>query len=171
VGSGRSIPTIDLHSELDAVSELFTHFGGHEFACGFSLPLRNLEALRARLHERFATLDETLFRREARIDATLTLGEIDAEFLAAHEMFQPFGAGNTQPLFLLNEVTVTGTRTFSEDCAELSLEDATGKGTAVLWPSVKELAGELRGAVDLLVKVEPDKYRGIRLEIVDVRSA
>jgi single-stranded-DNA-specific exonuclease len=171
VGSGRSIPTIDLHSALDSVSDLFTHFGGHEFACGFSLPLRNLPALRARLHERFATVDDLLFRKEAHIDATLTLGEIDAEFLAAHELLQPFGAGNTQPLFLVHDVTVTSTRTFSEDCFELTLEDPTGRGTAVLWPSAKQLAPALRGTVDLLVKVEPDRYKGVRLEIVDGRRA
>ena len=171
VGSGRSIPTIDLHSALDSVSDLFTHFGGHEFACGFSLPLRNLAALRERLHERFAALDEALFRREARIDATLTLGEIDAEFVATHELLQPFGAGNAQPLFLLHDVTVTGTRTFAEDCLELSLQDETGRGTGVLWPSAKALAPALTGSLDLLVRVEPDRYRGSRLEIVDARAS
>ena len=170
VGSGRSIPTIDLHSALDSVSDCFTHFGGHEFACGFSLPLRNLAALRARLHERFAGVDDVLFRREARIDATLTLGEINPEFIAAHELLQPFGAGNPQPLFLVHGVTVTGTRTFAEDCLELSLEDGTGRGTAVLWPSARALA-PLAGTVDLLVKVEPDRYRGSRLEIVDARAS
>ena len=171
VGSARSIPTIDLHAQLDAVSELFTHFGGHEFACGFSLPLRNLDALRTHLRESFDALDEKLFRREAHVDATLTLAEIDAEFLATHEMLQPFGAGNTQPLFLVHAVTVTATRTFAENCCELSLQDATGKATAVLWPSVKELAPELTGLSDLLVKVEPDRYKGIRLEIVDARRS
>jgi single-stranded-DNA-specific exonuclease len=168
VGSGRSIPTIDLHGALESVSDLFTHFGGHEFACGFSLEARNLPALRARLHELFETFEESTFRREARVDATLTLSEIDAEFLAAHEMLQPFGAGNAQPLFLVHDVTVTGTRTFAEDCCELALRDPTGTATAVLWPSVKGL-DVVSGAVDLLVKVEPDKYRGIRLEVVDAR--
>ena len=168
VGSGRSIPTIDLHGALESVSDLFTHFGGHEFACGFSLEARNLDALRARLHQLFETFDEELFRREARIDATLTLGEIDDEFLAAHEMLQPFGAGNAQPLFLVHDVTVTGTRTFAEDCCELSLKDATGTATAVLWPSVKGL--DVSGNLDLLVKIEPDRYRGVRLEIVDARK-
>ncbi len=168
VGSGRSIPTIDLHGALESVSELFTHFGGHEFACGFSLEARNLEALRARLHELFETFDESRFRREARVDATLTFGEIDAEFLTAHEMLQPFGAGNAQPLFLVRDVTVTGTRTFAEDCCELSLQDATGNATGVLWPSVKGL-DVVSGAVDLLVKIEPDRYRGVRLEVVDAR--
>lgn len=171
VGSGRSISTIDLHSELDAVHELFTHFGGHEFACGFSLEARNLEALRARLQSRFEAFDEVLFRREANVDAELTLAEIDAEFLATHEMLQPFGAGNAQPLFLVRDVTITATRAFGEDCCELSLQDATGTGTAVLWPSVKQLAQQMAQRVDLLVKVEPDRYRAIRLEIIDARPS
>jgi single-stranded-DNA-specific exonuclease len=29
VGSARSIPTIDLHAQLESVSDVFTHFGGH----------------------------------------------------------------------------------------------------------------------------------------------
>jgi hypothetical protein len=52
----------------------------------------------------------------------------------------------------------------------LQLQDATGKALAVLWPSAKELRASLNGApVDLLVKVEPDRYAGARLEIIDVR--
>jgi single-stranded-DNA-specific exonuclease len=171
VGSGRSIPTIDLHSQLDAVSELFTHFGGHEFACGFSLPARNLDALRTRLHERFAELADELFRKEAHADAELTLAEIDEEFVKTHELLQPFGAGNTQPLFVVRNVTVTGTRMFAEDCCELSLEDASGKGIAVLWPSAKQLGPILTRSVDLLVHVEPDRYHTVRLNVVDAREA
>jgi single-stranded-DNA-specific exonuclease len=170
VGSGRSISTIDLHGELEAVADLFTHFGGHEFACGFSLPAANLPALRERLHARFDEFPAETFRREAQVDAEITLSELDAEFLATHEMLQPFGAGNAQPLFLVRGVSVTGTRSFAEDCCELSLEDATGKATAVLWPSAKELAPSLVGEVDLLAKLEPDRYRGMRLEVIDARA-
>jgi single-stranded-DNA-specific exonuclease len=170
VGSGRSIPTIDLHGELNAVSEVFTHFGGHEFACGFSLEARNLEALRTRIHERFERLDPALFRREAQVDGELTLAEIDAEFVAGHETLQPFGAGNTQPLFVVRAVSITATRTFAEDCCELSLEDATGRATGVLWPSAKELRASLTGIVDLLVQIEPDRYSVARLNVVDVRE-
>jgi len=168
VGSGRSIPAVDLHSELDAVHDLFTHFGGHEFACGFSFAAKNLDGLRRRLHERFARFDESVFRREAHVDASLTLGEIDSEFMSTHEMLQPFGAGNAQPLFLVRDVTVTGTRTFAEDCCELTLQDATGRGVAVLWPSVKQLGSEVvKGPVDLLVHLEPDKWTGVKLNVVD----
>ncbi|HEX8169490.1 MAG TPA: single-stranded-DNA-specific exonuclease RecJ [Thermoanaerobaculia bacterium] len=171
IGSARSIPTIDLHAQLDAVSGLFTHFGGHEFACGFSLETRNLDALRAKLEERFAALDDALFRREARVDATLTLAEIDAEFVAAHEQLQPFGAGNPQPLFAVNDVRVTATRPFADDCCELTIEDPTARALAVLWPSAKQLRDTLTRPADLLVHVEPDRYAVARLEVVDARAA
>lgn len=173
VGSGRSIGTVDLHGELSAVSDLFVHFGGHEFACGFSFEAKNLGALRQRLHDRFARFDEVTFCREAQVDATLTLADIDQEFLATHELLQPFGAGNQQPLFAIHDVKVVSTRSFAEDCCELKLEDATGRGTAVLWPSVKELGGEImKGRVDLLVRVEEDRYSGgVRLEVVDARAS
>jgi single-stranded-DNA-specific exonuclease len=174
-GSARSIPSINLHEQLAAVGEVFTHFGGHDYACGFSLETRNLDMLRERLAARFAELDESLFRRDARVDAALPLGTIDGEFLAAHEMLQPFGAGNPQPLFMAHDALVVSARTFAPDCVELVVEDATGRATAVLWPSVQTAAEHLApGArADLLFHVEPDAYApsGSRLEIVDARNS
>jgi single-stranded-DNA-specific exonuclease len=175
VGSGRSIPTINLHEQLESVSELFTHFGGHEFACGFALPAKNVDELRRRLEERFDDLDDALFRREARVDAELTLAEIDRELVAAHELMQPFGAGNLQPLFLTRNAVITATREFAPDCRELTLDDGTGKALAVLWPSAQALASGLtNGAtVDLLFHIEPDSYAhsGAKLSIVDARAS
>jgi single-stranded-DNA-specific exonuclease len=171
VGSGRSISTINLHEQLESVADLFTHFGGHEFACGFALPARNVDELRRRLEERFAAFDEDVFRREAKVDAEVTLAEVDREFVAAHELMQPFGAGNLQPLFLVRNAAVVATREFAPDCCELTIDDGTGKALAVLWPSARELAPDLvRGAtVDLLFQIEPDAYAvsGAKLAVVD----
>ena len=175
VGSGRSIPTINLHAQLERVAELFTHFGGHEFACGFSLPLANLSALRERLTAQFAELDESLFVRHASAEAELTLGAIDREFLAAHEMLQPFGAGNPQPLFIAKQLEIISTREFAADCCELVVSDGEGRANAVVWPSVRRALGELGngGAIDLLFHIEPDSYSptGARLSVIDARSA
>jgi len=175
VGSGRSIPTINLHEQLDAVADLFTHFGGHEFACGFALPAANVDELRRRLEERFAAFDEDVFRREAQVDAEVTFAEVDQEFVKAHEMMQPFGAGNLQPLFLTRNANVTATREFAPDCCELTLDDGTGRAAAVLWPSVRALAGEVKNGatVDLLFHIEPDSYAasGGKLTIVDARPS
>ncbi len=174
VGSARSIATINLHEQLSRVADLFTHFGGHEFACGFSLPSANVPGLREQLESNFAALDDEVFRRRAQVDGCVTLSSIDREFVLAHEMLQPFGAGNTQPLFIVRRVHVTGKRPFAEDCCELKIEDATGKGAAVLWPSVKQLASSINGVpLDLLVQIEADGWSdtGGRMSIVDARAS
>jgi len=173
-GSARSIPTINLHRELERVADLFTHFGGHEFACGFALPAANVDALRARLAERFAQLDADLFRRVAHVDGDLLLGDIDGEFIAAHEMLQPFGAGNPQPLFVARGVTAISSRAFGDDCCELLLEDASGRAQAVVWPSAKEAAQSIvAGRADVLFNIEPSEFAasGARLTLVDSRNS
>ncbi len=170
VGSGRSIPGIDLHAMLDSVSDVFTHFGGHELACGFALRRDRLDELRTRLEAAAELLDPGLYDREAVIDAVVRLADFDAEFVATHEMLQPFGAGNPQPLFEIRAVSVASARTFGEDCCELRLQDSTGSANAVLWPSVKELRDEIGlGPADVLVRIEPDRYSGVRLEVLDAR--
>ncbi len=175
VGSARSIPSVDLHAQLSAVADLFEHFGGHEFACGFSLPSAHLPDLRRRLTERFEALDDHLFRREAHIDGVLTLAELGREFLDAHELLQPFGAGNPQPLFLIREIRVTRRRAFGEDCFAFTLADGAVEAEAVRWPSAKALDPLLGGAslLDVLCHIEPDSYArsGVRLNLLDARNS
>jgi len=174
VGSARSIRTVNLHAQLERVADCFTHFGGHEFACGFSLETARLDELRERLTAVFDDLDESLFVRAAEVDAELELREIDAEFVKAHEMLEPFGAANPQPLFVTRGATVVGTREFAEDCCELTVERDGVRAPAVLWPSVKQLGPEIvkSGTVDLLFTLEPDAWSatGAKLIVADARK-
>ncbi|MEA2329057.1 MAG: single-stranded-DNA-specific exonuclease, partial [Thermoanaerobaculia bacterium] len=174
-GSARSIPTINLHEQLEAVADLFTHFGGHEFACGFAMPAANVPELRGRLLERFATLDPNRFHRVANADALLTLSEIDQEFIDSHEMLQPFGASNPQPLFVTRGVKVLHRREFAPDCIEMTVSDGSADATAMLWPSATAL-NEVVGnghAFDLLYQLEPAQAprTGARLTVVDARNS
>ena len=157
VGSARSIPTIDLHAQLESIADVFTHFGDTS-SRRLLLETTRIPELRRRLAESFDRLDEQLFRRDAKIDDALTFAEIDRPFLDAHELLQPFGAGNPQPLFLARNVRVAGRREFGEGCCELSLEDATGRAAAVVWPSVRELDPIFSngGLIDVVFQVEPD---------------
>jgi hypothetical protein len=70
-------------------------------------------------------------------------------------------------------VEVAGTRTFAEDCCELTVERDGVRVAAVVWSSVKRLAAEAVAArhVDLLFHIEPDAYQksGAKLIVADVR--
>ncbi len=172
VGSARSIPTINLHEQLTRVSDLFTHFGGHEFACGFSLPATNIDALRERLAASFDDLDADRFVRRAQVDGSLRFSDLDPLFVTEHELLQPFGAGNSQPLFVASRVNARSSREFAEECHQLTLQDESGSAKAVIWPSASTIMPIVRaGCADVLFQVEPDRFDGARLVVVDARPA
>jgi single-stranded-DNA-specific exonuclease len=99
-GSGRSIDGLSLVETLSQCSSWLEKFGGHEMAAGLSLREEKFasfadafrKAARARLS------DEQLQPR-LRIDYELTLAEVNFDLLRWHELLQPFGNGNPQPLF------------------------------------------------------------------------
>jgi len=104
-GSGRSIDGLNLVEALNRCAASLDKYGGHEMAAGLTLCEENFD----RFAEAFRSTARELLSDEAlqpciRLDHELPFTEIDVEFLRWHEMLQPFGNGNPQPLFFAREV-------------------------------------------------------------------
>ncbi len=97
-GSGRSIPGYHMFKELSKVGELFTKFGGHPMAAGMSLPKENLQKLRRQLNEN-CTLTETDMVEKLSIDIAMPIQYISEDFINELKVLEPFGNGNSKPLF------------------------------------------------------------------------
>jgi single-stranded-DNA-specific exonuclease len=99
-GSGRSIPGFHLLNALESCSSLFSRFGGHAHAVGFSLPSARVPDLRAQL-DQYARARLTLadFEPLLNVDAELPLECITPQFFQALQKLEPFGAGNPSPVF------------------------------------------------------------------------
>lgn len=104
-GSGRSIRPFHLLNALESCAELFTRFGGHSHAVGFSLPTANLPALRAHLDD-YARSRLTLadFEPSLSFDAELSLDQVHPDFFALLQRLEPFGVGNPHPVFAARSV-------------------------------------------------------------------
>ncbi|GAC1676507.1 MAG: hypothetical protein NVS9B5_03730 [Terriglobales bacterium] len=104
-GSGRSIRAFHLLNALESCSDLFTRYGGHAHAVGFSLPTSRLEELRSHLdsyaRERLTPND---FESVIDIDAELPLDEVTPELFGALRQLEPFGMGNPGPVFCARRV-------------------------------------------------------------------
>jgi single-stranded-DNA-specific exonuclease len=100
-GSGRSIPAFHLLDALESCRDMFTRFGGHAHAVGFSLPCDRVPALRAALdtyaRERLTPAD---FERVLEYDGELPLTEITPEFFSTLQRLEPFGMENPEPVFV-----------------------------------------------------------------------
>ena len=97
-GSGRSIPGYHMFEELCKVGELFTKFGGHPMAAGMSLPKENLQKLRRQLNEN-CTLTEDDMVEKISIDIAMPIQYISESFINELKVLEPFGNGNSKPLF------------------------------------------------------------------------
>jgi single-stranded-DNA-specific exonuclease len=99
-GSGRSIRPFHLLNALESCSDLFTRYGGHSHAVGFSLPAGRVAELRARLDAYArARLSLADFEPLLEYEADLPFDEITPEFFQLVQRLEPFGVGNHEPVF------------------------------------------------------------------------
>jgi single-stranded-DNA-specific exonuclease len=111
-GSGRSIPGFHLLDALESehCKPLFTKFGGHAHAVGFSLPCERVSDLRAAM-DRYARqrLTAADFMPELAVDAELELSAITPQLFDLLCALEPFGMGNREPVFVARNVKLLQT--------------------------------------------------------------
>jgi len=104
-GSGRSIKAFHLLNALESCGELFTRFGGHAHAVGFSLPSERVPELRNKL-DQYARARLTMadFVPALEVDAELPLDAVTPELFQILRQLEPFGVGNPEPVFVASDV-------------------------------------------------------------------
>ncbi len=107
-GSGRSIRPFHLLDAIESSHSLFTRYGGHSHACGFSLPSANVSQLRAELdafaRTRLTTAD---FDPVLDVEAELEFAEITPALFQILRLLEPYGTGNHEPAFAARGARLT----------------------------------------------------------------
>lgn len=128
-GSGRSIETYDMFTQLSACKDLFTKFGGHKMAAGLSLPEENIEELNRRLNENCKLTDKE-FEQVLHIDMVMPLKYADDISLVRElDRLQPFGNGNPKPVFAQRDVRILSGRIMgrNRNCGKYRVTDESGR--------------------------------------------
>jgi single-stranded-DNA-specific exonuclease len=109
VGSGRSVPGVDLVETLRPLGELFLRFGGHAQAVGLTMAVDHIEKFR----EKFARSVEPVVRGDSQTlhaEAELNLAFIGRSFEEQLLLLEPFGEGNRPPMFSIRMAKVLSIR-------------------------------------------------------------
>ena len=115
-GSGRSIPSFHLLDAIESCHEIFTRFGGHAHAVGFSLPSDRVDELRSRLSDYASThLREEDLGNPLACDAELQLNQITPQLFSWLRRLEPFGMGNEEPVFIARNVRVTASPLYMKE--------------------------------------------------------
>lgn len=104
-GSIRSINKFKVVTVLEKCRELLTDYGGHDYAGGFTFPIKN----RQKLLKRLQNIANKLLKYEdlaweTKIDGRISLADINWDLLKIIKRMEPFGVGNPTPLFLAEKV-------------------------------------------------------------------
>jgi len=130
-GSGRSIRAFHLLNALESCGSLFTRYGGHAHAVGFSLPSARLPELRGHL-DQYARQRLTLadFEPILDLDAELNLDRVTPELFQVLQQLEPFGVGNPEPVFAARNVRLAAPpRVMKEKHVKLKLSAAADELT------------------------------------------
>ena len=105
-GSARSVAGFDLYQAVESCSDLLENFGGHMYAAGLTMKEENVEAFTKRFNDYVEeNIDPSILVPQVDIDSELLFSEITDEFHRQLNGFQPFGPGNTAPVFMTRGAT------------------------------------------------------------------
>lgn len=165
-GSGRSIETYSMYEELCKCQELFTKFGGHPMAAGLSLLEEHVEEFSKQINA-CAALEEEDFIPKIHIDVPMPLSYVTEHLIEEFQILEPFGKGNTKPIFADKNIRVTKHWLVGKNrnVLKLTLEDAWGNSyPAVYFGEVERMMDflEEKDVISILYYPEINSYMGRR---------
>ncbi len=123
-GSARSVHGFDLYCAIESCADLLENFGGHMYAAGLTLKEENLPEFCRRI-EVFISghITPAMLTPVINVDTRLNFDQITPKFFRILKQFQPFGPGNSAPVFLTENVYDNGNaRKVGADAGHLKLE-------------------------------------------------
>jgi single-stranded-DNA-specific exonuclease len=177
-GSGRSVPGFPLHEALRACDDLLLSHGGHRAAAGFKVAPHAIDAFRARFCEFAARhFPGGPPPPDLVIDAEVPLAALTFGLLKDLDRLEPYGSGNSRPLFLAAGLEVLGTpRRIGQGERHLSFRVQQGETVvrAVAWGMGERLEELMADAGRCCVVFTPrvnewQGYRSVEIEVVDFR--
>lgn len=109
-GSSRSVQGFDIYKAVDSTRDLLDNFGGHPYAVGLSLKEENIPEFIRRFEEYVANnIQPDQLQPQLDIDANITFSQITPTFITTLRRFNPFGPGNSKPVFCTRNVMDFGT--------------------------------------------------------------
>ncbi|WP_302500082.1 single-stranded-DNA-specific exonuclease RecJ [Limosilactobacillus reuteri] len=164
-GSGRSVDSFNLFNALEAHCELFTTFGGHPAACGLSFDQKNIVPLQIALEEEAGKQKfDPMVKQPLPIAMKLAPADVTQQLYNDIQRVAPFGPGNMEPVFELNNVKVVDVKTMGQEHQHLKFSIVSDKKnlTVVAFGqgNLATLLSAPTGQINLAVKVSLNEWRG-----------
>jgi single-stranded-DNA-specific exonuclease len=177
-GSFRSIPELNIIEAIEECAELLEKFGGHAQAAGMTIKNENMEAFYEKFHALVEKkLVDVVTEPEQWIDAVLRPEHLTTKLYRDLSSFAPFGEGNPEPVFVLEDMVVREARLVGNGSKHLKLSlvprggvkcfDAIGFSFGKTFPDLKE-----NDVLDVAFTLDENTWNGsttLQLKLVDIQ--
>ena len=175
-GSARSIGEFHLFKALSANAGCLTQYGGHKLAAGFSLKKEDYPAFCAGMERYAAEHFDLMPRPSLTITGRLSKEDLSVEVIRELSVFEPYGAQNEAPVFLLQHAVIAAASELSGGKHLRLTVCVDGKEVPVLcFGSTKpNFPLKIEDAADIAVTADINEFRGVQsvsLKMVDIRPS
>lgn len=142
-GSGRSIEAYSMYEELTRCSEWLIRYGGHRQAAGLTIKKENIRAFRNALNQHCSLTDNDLSQKVV-IDMEMPFSCVTESFIREMEQLEPYGKGNTKPVFAARNIKVIQAKIVgrNQNVLKLYVEDESGNRMDAVY------FGDVQGMLD-----------------------
>lgn len=180
-GSARSVNGFDLYNAIENCSDILENFGGHKYAAGLTLKVKNVYEFQKRFED---YVEENIHPDQlipvVEIDTELQLSEITDKFYRILKQFQPFGPHNMAPVFLTENVVDNGDgKVVGANREHLKLCLVQEANPFDVFPGIAFQKGnvfkKIKGghAFDICYSIDENRFRGavnLQLNIKDIKT-
>ena len=179
-GSARSVPGFDLYQAVESCADLLENFGGHIYAAGLTMRPENVDEFTRRFNAYVEeNIDPQMLMPQVDIDSELLFSDITPAFRKDLNRFQPFGPGNTAPVFATYGVSNHGdAKLVGMECEHLRMDlmqrqkpNTKIQSIAFQQPTHYEWVRSGR-PIDVCYQIVENHYRGsvsVQLRIKDIK--
>lgn len=177
-GSCRSITGFNMYEALQYADDLLIQYGGHPMAAGFSIQAERIEDFQQRLIDYAAAhMKKEDYVPQLAIDGELQPDDITLSLVSELSQLEPYGMGNSRPVFSLCGCTIDEVRPIGRDKKHLRLVLRSGKHSRVSgvgW-SMAEACDEIMegDCIDVAFQLERNEFNGVaspQLVVQDLRG-
>ena len=179
-GSARSVTGFDIYKAIESCRDLLENFGGHMYAAGLTMRPENVGEFTRRFNAYVEeNIDPQMLVPQVDIDSELLFSDITPAFRKDLNRFQPFGPGNTAPVFATCGVSNHGdAKLVGMECEHLRMDlmqrqkpNTKIQAIAFQQPTHYEWVRSGR-PIDVCYQIVENHYRGTvttQLRIKDIK--
>lgn len=178
-GSGRSFGDFNLAEALEFAKDTIVNGGGHAAAAGVRVKEENLWAFREKINEYYRSLrlvDQEKYLKQTADLVTSDIGDFSLDFLADLKELEPFGPGNEEPIFEINNPEILTVRPMGDKNQHLRI-DVKGRDGKIIklvafFAPERWFALSSEDECNFLIKPIENEWRSVRSvegRLLDVR--